>query len=115
MRKFFSDYQEAFRCVAYLFVLVPLYYLIPQIDPRSGIDGFGSLWNMIVVLIAIDIAALLTWLIFRAVFYDPSEAEEAQLLAQAKAGSLTAVWYILGHRAAWLALFSLVLFSLLGW
>ena len=114
MRKFLDDYQEVFRCVLYLLVLLPLYYLIPQIDPRSGIDGFGSLWNMIVVLIAVDIAALATWLIFKANFKDIDDGQETDLMCNAKAGSLTAVWYLAIHRATWLALFSLVLYSLLG-
>lgn len=69
--KFLKRWQD----MAWLLVLGVLAYLawriIPAIDPRSGIDGFGDLFNALIMGIKGVMATILAWLCKQLYWYEP--------------------------------------------
>jgi hypothetical protein len=69
--------------------MVFAYYRIGEMDPRSGIDGFGPLWGMLIVLFAHFTAAFGAWLVHNAYFRKNTDEDEEQLQEIATGNVLT--------------------------
>jgi len=81
---FFGRWQEPVLWLPLLLLaLLFAWYLIPAVDPRAGVDGFGSLWGQLVVAVAVVQAAFFTWLIRRSYFLELTDKDERELLDHA--------------------------------
>lgn len=55
------------------------YRAIPYIDPRAGIDGFGTLFNFAVNVLQLVVTFFLTWMFKRTYWFDIPAHEEVRL------------------------------------
>lgn len=124
-----SNWQEPLLWLPIALALgIAAYYVIPSIDPRAGIDGWGAVWNYIVVTIAVLLAGFLAWLLHRTYFLELDDDDERELIDHAcgiersegtgfriGAGPTTwqAIVVLLRKDFLWLAVFWLVLSRLL--
>lgn len=129
LRAFVSRWQEpVFWLPAAFALLIGAYYLLPQIDPRAGIDGFGGLWASGITAFNVVLAGFLAWLLRTLYFRELTDADERELLDHgcgidrstdgARAGSGPQSWpalaYLIGDRALWLGTFALIFSALQG-
>lgn len=129
LRAFFARWQEPVIWLPTLFAgLIIAYYLLPQIDPRAGIDGFGGLWASGITAFNVALAGFLVWLLRTTYFLELTDADERELIdhgcgidrdtAGARAGSGPQSWpalaYLLGDRVLWLGTFALIFSALQG-
>lgn len=125
----FKRWQEPlFWLPAALLVLVCAYYVLPQIDPRSGIDGFGGLFAALLTAFNALLAGFLAWLLRALYFLELADPDERELLDHAagidrgvdkcRVGSGPQSWpalvFLIGDRTAWLALFAIIFTALQG-
>jgi hypothetical protein len=104
-------------------VLLGAFYLLPAIDPRSGIDGFGALWNTINVIFAAMLCGFVSWLFIDTYQYEPRDSEDRELLDHAagidrekesgkRLGSGPQSWpgtvIYIWHGVRWLILFAII-------
>ena len=124
LARFFSRWQEPLVWVpVVLVVMLIAYRQIPEIDPRAGIDGWGSLWGMLLVLLAVLLAGFVAWL-FRTTYHlELTDADERELIDHAAGierasdgrrighacSSWQAVVILAMDRLLWLAVFWLAL------
>ncbi len=128
-RAWLSRWQEPIVWLPLLLaLLLGAYYVIPAIDPRSGVDGFGSLWGMLITAIGAVFAAFFAWLFVEAYHLSLRDSDERELLDHAcgierslegkrlGAGpqSWTAVVIYIWNQALWLAVFWLLLQRFVG-
>lgn len=107
--------------------LVCAFYAFPAMDPRSGIDGFGSLWGSLLVAFDALLAAFLSWLFLDTYHFTPRDSEERELLDHAcgieRSGddgkrlghgpqSWPAAFLYVWHQLLWLALFLCIFYRL---
>lgn len=104
-------------------VLTVAYYLIPAIDPRAGVDGWGAVWNMLPVVLAAVAAGFLAWLFKTLYFLELCDKDERELIDHAcgidrsitgeRIGAGPATWHavavLLMDRLTWFAIFVLLL------
>jgi hypothetical protein len=109
-------------------LLVIAYQVLPQIDPRAGIDGFGALWASGVTAFNAVLAGFLTWFLRQLYTLELTDADERELIDHAagidrdgtgkRAGAGPATTQALGilalDRAVWLAIFLPVFYALQG-
>lgn len=139
LRDFATRWQEpVFWLPAAFVVLVGAYYLLPQIDPRAGIDGFGGLWASGITAFNVVLAGFLAWLLRTLYFRELTDADERELLDHAcgieradyeddrarghawppRIGSGPQSWpalaYLIGDRALWLGTFAIIFAALQG-
>lgn len=106
IRRFLHDYQELAGWLPLLVVLtLAAFYLLPAIDPRSGIDGLADLFHALVNTVKLTMAAFGAWLLQRLYFRDLSRAEEDELLERDQAGDWNARAVIWRNRLEWLLCF----------
>lgn len=93
------------------------YLLIPVIDPRAGIDGWGDLWAALIAGFKGVLATFAAWRCKAVYGHDPTDDDEAALFALTLSPdprrALTALATRLLDRlelAAWLALWVSLLF-----
>lgn len=55
------------------------YRAIPYIDPRAGIDGFGTLFNFAVNVLQLVVTFFLAWMFKRTYWFDIPTHEEVRL------------------------------------
>lgn len=106
VRKFLRDQREVLWIALAVAVLYGTWKGIGYVDPRSGLDGFGSLFNYLLLLILGALASWLAWVCKRLYWHDLSEDEETDLRAKAKAGDRHAKFMLILDRSetlAWLA------------
>lgn len=124
LQRFVSRWQEPLAWLPAIFAtLLIAYYLLPALDPRSGIDGFGGIWGQLVVAFGVMMAGFFTWALRTLYFNEFSDRDERELIDHA-AGierasdgqrlghgpqSWPAVYILILDRAAWLATFWLLL------
>lgn len=85
-----GKWQEVYLWKPILLVaMVAAYYFIHQADPRSGIDGFGPLWGMLMVLFAHFTAAFGAWIVHNTYFRKNNDNDEEQLQDIAVGNALT--------------------------
>ncbi len=126
---FLRRWQEpTFWLPAAFVLLVAAYYVLPQIDPRSGIDGFGALFASLLTAFNALLAGFLAWLLRTLYHRELTDADEAELLDHAagiergadhaRIGSGPQSWpalvFLIGDRIAWLALFAIIFTALQG-
>lgn len=124
LRAFLSRWQEPLFWLPSIFaVLLVTYYLFPALDPRSGIDGFGTIWGQLAVAFGVMLAGFLTWAIRTIYQYELTDADERELIDHAAGIERSATGSRIGHgpqswhavavlvldRAQWLAIFWLLL------
>lgn len=112
-----------------LFVLLVIgYQVLPQIDPRAGIDGFGALWASGVTAFNAVLAGFITWFARQLYMLELTDEDERELIDHAigidraengkRFGAGPATTQALGilalDRAVWLAIFLPVFFALQG-
>lgn len=129
LRAFFSRWQEPIVWLPGAFVLlIGAYYLLPQIDPRAGIDGFGSLWASGVTAFNVLLAGFLAWLLRTTYFRELTDNDERELTDHAcgidrdaagvRAGSGPQSWpalaFLIGDRIVWIGTFALIFTALQG-
>lgn len=106
IRRFLHDYQELAGWLPLLVVLtLAAFYLLPAIDPRSGIDGLADLFHALVNTVKLTMAAFGAWLLQRMYFRDLSRTEEDELLERDRAGDWNARAVIWRNRLEWLLCF----------
>lgn len=120
--------EPLFWLPAALLLLVCAYYVLPQIDPRAGIDGFGGLFAALLTAFNALLAGFLAWLLRSLYFLELPDAAERELLDHAagidrgsdnrRVGSGPQSWpalvFLIGDRTAWLALFAILFTALQG-
>lgn len=103
-------------------------WLIPQLDPRAGVDGWGALWGMLLVVLAAVLAGFLAWLLLSTYTLELTDRDERELIdhacgidrgmADQRIGAGPATWQavavLLGKQAAFLFLFALLFDRLAG-
>ncbi|MFO0293789.1 MAG: hypothetical protein ACK51F_10655 [Rhodospirillales bacterium] len=139
LRAFFARWQEPIVWLPGAFVLlIGAYYLLPQIDPRAGIDGFGSLWASGVTAFNVLLAGFLAWLLRTTYFRELTDTDERELLDHAcgieradyeddrarghawppRIGSGPQSWpalaFLIGDRIVWIGTFALIFTALQG-
>lgn len=131
-RCWLHKWQEVlFWLPAILAVMVVAFYVIPAMDPRTGMDGWGALWGQLTIAFAAVVSAFLSWAFQHLYFYDLSDDDERELIDHAcgidrgtigpdtgkRVGAGPPTWHALIvltlDRAQWLAVFWL-LFSRLA-
>lgn len=76
LKRFVSDWQDALIWLPVIAVVVyTLYTLIPRIDPRSGIDGFGDLFHASVNILKGVLVTFFAWLSKRVYFFERSDSD----------------------------------------
>lgn len=133
-----TRWEELLWLAGVLALLLVGYYLIPRIDPRSGIDGWGVVWSMLVTMLALFLAGFFAWLCQRLYFRELSDTDEEDLAAivVGAAGDPAlgpdgrplfipeedrhwrgrhALFLLLIDRGLWLAVFLIAFAALAGW
>ena len=106
LRRFLHDFQElAFWLPLLVAITLAAFFVLPAIDPRSGIDGLADLYHALVNTVKLTMAAFGAWLLQRLYFRDLSASEEQQLLDAERAGDRNARAVIWRHRLEWLVCF----------
>jgi len=90
------------------------YRVIPAIDPRSGIDGFGDLFAALVLAVKGVMATILAWACKSLYWWEPSDATDLRWheTYELRGGSyyLTLIIKDRVEYLAWLAFWLFVLF-----
>jgi hypothetical protein len=73
-----SKWQDYGWLILLLVVAYLAYRIIPAIDPRSGIDGWGDLFAALVQAVKGVMATLLAWLCKNLYWWEPGTAEESR-------------------------------------
>lgn len=113
---FIKRWQDAAWLIVLLILAYLAYRIIPAIDPRSGIDGFGDLFNALVMGVKGVATTIMAYLCKRLYWWEPSEEREREWhdrLALGNNPGRTALTAIILDRleyAAWLAFWLFVFF-----
>lgn len=93
LKRWLDTWQEAviWLPVALLITCVA-YYLIPYIDPKAGIDGFGGLFNFLMQVVKGIGIFFLAWLTKRTYLACLDCEEEDQLAKDLKVGE-DSIWW----------------------
>jgi hypothetical protein len=131
-RNFLHRWQEPVIWMPIALVaLLVAFYAIPSIDPRSGVDGFGAIWNALIVIACAGLAGFVAWLLQVTYFRELHDDDERDLAdnacgieRDAATGkpvhfmgptSWKPIALLLLDRLTWFAIFSFVFAALLGW
>lgn len=128
----FRKLQDFGWLIALLVLAYIAYRVIPAIDPRSGIDGFGDLFAALVLAVKGVMATILAWACKSLYWWEPTDERDAgwhdvvehtqpeqerrfdpAIQANAHATVRRAQWLIVKDRVeylAWLAFWLFVLF-----
>ena len=122
-KSIFRNLQDFGWLLGLLVLAYVAYRVIPAIDPRSGIDGFGDLFAALVLAAKGVMCAILAWLCKRLYWWEPTDEQDANwhrvIDTDASIGGSSpmavrrAQWLIIADRleyAAWLAFWLFVLF-----
>lgn len=122
-KSIFRKLQDFGWLIGLLLLAYLAYRIIPAIDPRSGIDGFGDLFAALVLAVKGVMATILAWLCKSLYFWEPTKAQDANWHATVEGKSdiggpspmevRRAQWLIVTDRleyVAWLAFWLFVLF-----
>ena len=108
-RAWVREWQEVlFWIPVSFFVAWFAYRAIPYIDPRAGIDGFGTLFNFAVNVLQLVVTFFLTWMFKRTYWFDIPTHEEVRLyeeLTKSYDWKIHAI--IIRDRIEWLVLLGL--------
>lgn len=115
LRRFLHDWQELTGWLPLLALLtLSAFFILPAIDPHSGIDGLADLFHALLNTVKLTMAAFGAWLLQRLYFRDLTRQEEDELLQGDRAGDANARFVLWRHRLEWLACF-VFCFSALFW
>lgn len=89
--------------------VVVSYHLIPYVDPNSGLDGFGDIFNFLVQGLKVVMLLFVCWMFKRTYWYDIPRREEKRLYKEAAEGKHNH-WLMIRDRLEWA-----VLIVLFGW
>jgi hypothetical protein len=90
LKKFISDYQEILIWLPPALAAVFLgFHFFPQLDPRSGIDGFGQIYGMLNNVACGIVVCFSSWLTKRAYFGVWSDEDMLQLRTFLVSASMT--------------------------
>lgn len=108
--EFLHQWQEPVVWIPLLLVaLLVLFYLLPRLDPRTGIDGFGDLFHLVGKLLVLAVACFSAWLFKRTYLTVLDEDAERELFNDWRAGDRKALWRLVFDRIEWLVLIGGVL------
>ncbi len=128
IRAFVSRWQEPLFWLPSIFAVVLVaFYLFPALDPRSGVDGLGTIFGQFVVAFGVMLAGFLTWALRTIYSLELTDSDERELIDHAAGIDRTVDGKRLGHgpqswpaviiitldRAQWVAIFWLLLSRLL--
>lgn len=83
VRAFLWRWQELLVWLPVAFCLVwASYQLIPLIDPRAGLDGFGEIYTFLVQVFKANVVFFLAWLFKRTYLHDVQRWEERAMHAR---------------------------------
>ena len=109
IRAFFHNWQElAIWKPLLLLGMLLLFWFLPALDPRSGIDGFGDLFHLVKQLVVLSAIAFSAWLLKRTYLRELSEEEEAKIAEAALAGDRNALRMLILDRVEFLVLACLI-------
>jgi hypothetical protein len=90
LKKLATEYQEiVFWMPPAIGLVFICFWLFPQLDPRSGLDGFGQLYAMLVNLVGGIMVCFSAWLSKRAYFGVWSDEDLLQLRTFLVSASMT--------------------------
>lgn len=99
------DWQELIVWLpALLLALVVLFVLLPRLDPRSGIDGFGDVFALVKQLVVLAVIWFATWLAKRTYFTELDEDAERDLLQRLNKGDLSALPRLIYELLVWVVI-----------
>lgn len=92
-----------------------VYMIVPRIDPRSGVDVWGSFAAIWPVLVAALLAGTVAWTLHAAFFHPLLDSDEEKLADRAiTLNSWTAVALLALDYAKWLVPFVLIFNAAIG-
>lgn len=114
--QFLSRWQEYGWLIVVLALAIAAYYIIPAIDPRSGIDGWGDLFHALVNVFKGVLAVCLAWLCKAHFWHELEHKDEDKLIETMTYGGryrVSLTIHLLDRLGwlFWLAFWSWVLFA----
>jgi hypothetical protein len=115
-RTWLSRWQEPVVWLPLLLLsIVVSFYVFPAFDPRTGLDGFGSIFGTQLAAFDAMAAGFLAWLFVEVYHYNPRDADERKLIDQAvHASSWHAVALFIWPQLLWFAIFCALLLYFRG-
>lgn len=113
LREVAHNYQELVWLALIALVLYGVFLVMPYIDPRSGIDGFGDMFQVGLVAFKGMAAAFLAWFCKRLYWSDLSREKEERLIDALESGNLRAGYILILDRLetlAWLVFWLFLFF-----
>lgn len=93
-------------------VMLLLFWLIPRVDPQSGMDGFGDLFHLVGRLLVLSALYFSAWLAQKTYLRVIGEDQEEQLFDRALAGDRDALIMLVLNRLEFLVPLCVGLFVL---
>lgn len=103
--EFLHQWQEPVVWIPLLLgILFVLFYALPRLDPRTGIDGFGTVFQVVLQALVLAVACFCVWLFKRTYLRVLDEDEEHDLFEKWRDGDRRALLRLVFDRLEWLVL-----------
>lgn len=84
LRLFASRWQDVLFWLPTIFgLLIILHEVLPRLDPRSGIEGFGPVWDMMLVALGVTLSGVMAWMIRTVYGWEPQDVDDRELIDHA--------------------------------
>lgn len=121
MKRWYERIPRAIKRVELLAAVIAtiamygVYIIVPRIDPRSGVDVWGSFAAIWPVLVAALLAGTVAWILQAAFFHPLMDTDEQSLADKAVTiNSWTAVALLVLDYAKWLVPFVIIFNAAIG-
>lgn len=103
--EFLHQWQEPVVWVPVLVgLLLFLFYALPRLDPRTGIDGFGDVFHLLIRVLVLAVSAFCAWLFKRTYLRVLDEDVERELFDDWRRGDRRALLSLIFDRCEWAVL-----------
>lgn len=100
--EFLHQWQElVFWKPLLIVLLLVLFYALPRLDPRTGIDGFGDVFHLVIQLLVLAVAAFCAWLFKRTYLRVLEDDEERKLFDAWRNGDHRVIYILVFDRCEW--------------
>lgn len=111
--EFWAHWAEIPWILVVLCLMVVAFYVLPRIDPRSGIDGFGDLFFFLIAIVKGMLITFGAWWCKKTYTHDLSKQDEITMLDRSSKNPGEIPWTLVIDRLEWVGwiLFWLFVFS----
>jgi Ni,Fe-hydrogenase I cytochrome b subunit len=103
--EFLHQWQEPVVWVPLLIgLLLILFYALPRLDPRTGIDGFGDTFHLVIRALVLAVTVFSVWLIKKTYLTVLDENKERELFDDWRRGDRGAFKRLVFDRVEWFLL-----------